>query len=272
MKLNVDGIQFNILLNKTDLNQNKTAVIFLHGFTGCADDWNFIFDKLPSKFFPIAIDLIGHGKTDSPEDQNHYTCSAIVHHLNSITESLGLKNFLIVGYSMGGRAALSFSLKYPHKVIAAVLESATAGIQDISQKKDRVEFDLLLAEKIKKEGVKSFTEFWFNMPLFARIKKLPAFEEIKNKRTANSVTGLSNGLCGFSTGLMPSYWERLSSIHFPVLLISGEFDLKYTGINKSMRTKFPNAQHQIFSKCGHNTHLEKPELFTKFVVDFLNSL
>ena len=272
MKLKVDGIQFNILFNESDLTQKKTAVIFLHGFTGCADDWNFIFDKLPSKFFPVAIDLIGHGNTDSPEDQNHYTCSAIVHQIDSITEQLELNNFVLVGYSMGGRAALSFSLKHPDKVKAAAFESTSAGIQDINLKKDRVEFDLLLAEKIKKEGVESFTDFWFSLQLFAQLKKLPSFHDIKKQRNKNNVIGLSNSLCGFSTGLMPSYWEKLSSIHFPVLLISGEFDLKYTEINKSMNTKFSNAQHQIFQKCGHNAHLEKPELFTKFVVEFLNSL
>ncbi len=272
MKLDVDGVQFNILLDEFDLNENKTAVIFLHGFTGCADDWQFIFKKLPQKYFAVAIDLIGHGETDSPEDQNHYSCNAIVHHIDSITEQLGIKNFVLVGYSMGGRAALSYALKHSTKLIAAVLESSTAGIQDIALKKDRVEFDLLLSEKIKKEGVKAFTDFWFDMPLFVPLKKLPDFEEIKNKRTINNVTGLSNSLCGFSTGLMPSYWERLNQIQFPVLLISGEFDLKYTEINKSIKTKLPNANHKIIPKSGHNTHLQKPELFTKFVVDFLNSL
>lgn len=272
MKLYVDGIQFNILLNETDVSENKTAVIFLHGFTGCAEDWNFISDKLPPKFFPVAIDLIGHGETDSPEDQQHYSCSAIVHHLDSITEQLGIKNFVLVGYSMGGRAALSYSFKHSSKLIAAVLESSTAGIHNITLKKDRVEFDLLLSEKIKRDGIIAFTDFWFDMPLFAPLRKIPTFEEIKNKRNKNNVTGLSNSLCGFSTGLMPSYWERLHQIQFPVLLISGEFDLKYTEINKSMKTKLPHANHEIIAKSGHNTHLQKPELFTKFVVDFLNSL
>lgn len=272
MKLTVDGIRFNVLLRDADLKQNKTAVIFLHGFTGCAGDWQFIFDKLPNKYFPVAIDLIGHGETDSPEDQNHYTCSAIVHHIDSIAGQLGIQNFVLVGYSMGGRAALSYSLKHSQKLIAAVFESSTAGIENIDQKKDRVEFDLLLSEKIKNEGIKSFTDFWFDMPLFAQLRRLPTFEEIKNNRMKNNVTGLSNSLGGFSTGLMTSYWERLNQIQFPVLLISGEFDLKYTEINKSMKTKLPRANHQIIPKSGHNTHLQKPELFTKFVVDFLNSL
>lgn len=272
MKLKVDNIEFNVLLDKTNLNKNKTAIIFLHGFTGSAYDWHFIFDKLPHNFFPAAIDLIGHGETESPEDQSQYMCSAIVHHINSITDQLGINKFIIVGYSMGGRAALSFSLKHPEKIIASILESTTAGIEEMPAKKERVELDLLFADKIRTEGIESFVEFWFDTPLFESLKKLPNYEQEKNKRNQNSVIGLTNTLAAFSTGLMTSYWDRLSALTFPVLLVSGQLDNKYTKINNLMQSKFPNAEHINVPWCGHNVHIEKPELFTKFVIDFLKSL
>lgn len=283
MKLKVDDIQFNLLLDQSAGSlkakfrleadwRNKTPVVFLHGFTGSSSDWQFIINQLPQKFFPIAIDLIGHGATDSPEDQNHYSCSAIVYQINSILSQLNIDKFIIAGYSMGGRAALSFCVKHPQKIIAAILESTTAGIEDITQKKERVELDLLFADKIKKDGVKAFVEFWFDTPLFEPLKKNPQFEQIKNERIKNSVTGLANTLTGFSTGLMNSYWNKLHTLDFPVLLISGELDEKYTKINRAMQSEFPKAQHSTVLQCGHNVHLEKPELFTKLVMNFLNSV
>ncbi len=272
MKLKIDGLEFNLLLNVTALAQNKTPVIFLHGFTGSANDWQFIFDKFPEEYAPIAIDLIGHGKTDSPEDSKYYTCSAIVHQIDSIVTQLNIKKFVIAGYSMGGRAALSYSVKHSDKIIAAIFESATAGIEEVSEKKDRVELDLLIADKIQNDGIESFINFWFDTPLFKSLKQLPNFEQLKSQRVQNSVTGLSNTLLSFSTGLMPSYWNKLGILTFPVLLISGELDEKYTQLNKTMKNKFSNAQHEIITMCGHNVHLEKPELFTKFVVVFLKSL
>lgn len=272
MKLKVDDIQFNIVVNESELNTTKTPVVFLHGFTGSAKDWQFIFNKLQSKYLPIAFDLIGHGETDSPENQKHYTCSAIVYQIDSIISKLGIQKFIIAGYSMGGRAALSYSLKHPDKISAAIFESTTAGITDIHEMKDRVELDLLLSDKIKSEGIKSFTEFWFDMPLFAQLKNLPNFQQILNKRNQNSVVGLSNMLIGFSTGLMPGYWDRLHTLNIPVLLLSGHLDEKYTKLNQSMKLRFPQAKHFIIEECGHNVHLEKPQLFTKFVEDFLNSL
>jgi len=272
MKVDVDGIGFNVLLHDSEYDNHKAPIIFLHGFTGNAADWQFIFHQLPKNYYPVAIDLIGHGGTDSPEDPKHYSCSSIVYQIYTIAQKLGFEKFLITGYSMGGRAALSFTLRHPSKIKALILESATAGIEDICDQKQRVQLDLLLADKIKEQGVESFTEFWFNTPLFQSLKNLTDFEAEKNKRNRNSVVGLTNMLSGFSTGLMPNYWERIHTIEMPVLLISGELDEKYTSINRTMKSLIPNSLHHIVPETGHNTHLENPVLFAKFVADFLNSI
>jgi len=270
MKLNVNGIKFNVILNESDIN-NKIPIVFLHGFTGSANDWLFIFNQLPQNYYPIAIDLIGHGDSDSPEDNSHYTCGAIVYQINSIISQLKIERFVIVGYSMGGRAAISYSVKYPQKIIAAILESTTPGIEDISKKKCRVEHDLLLSDKIKKEGIDWFIDFWLKLPIFNSLKNKFDIDIIKNEKTKNNVTGLSNSLSGFSTGLMNSYWEEIRLLEFPVLLLSGSTDQKFTSINKRMGELFQNAQHKILDGIGHNTHFENPQLFIKFVTEFLKT-
>ncbi|KAF0152206.1 MAG: alpha/beta hydrolase fold protein [Ignavibacteria bacterium] len=272
MKLKLDGIKYNVLCNESKTHANKIPILFLHGFTGCAYDWNFILDKLPHKYFPFAIDLIGHGETDSPENEAEYTCTAIVRHLNLILNHFGFEKTIIAGYSMGGRAAISFSLKNPHKIIAGIFESATAGIEDIQAKKERVEHDFILADKIRDEGVEPFLEFWFSSPMFRSLQNLSAFEELKTRRSQNTITGLANSLSAFSTGLMNSYWQELYKLKFPILLISGEQDEKYTSLNKKMFLKLKDSSHKIIPQAGHNTHLEKPELFTNLVLEFLNKI
>lgn len=272
MQIYVDDIKFNLLLNESNLNTDKTPVIFLHGFTGCAEDWLFIFDKLPEDYYPIAIDLIGHGKSGSPESLNYYSTTAITGQLNRLFIKLGISKFIITGYSMGGRVALSYCCRFPGSILAAILESTTPGIQEFEEKKERVEFDLLLSEKIKIEGVEKFLEYWFSIPLFESLKDIDNFEAIKNQRRKNSVIGLSNILAGFSSGLMPSYWEKLNRIPFPVLLLSGELDEKYSLINSKMSQLIPTVKHEIVPDCGHNVHLENPVLFSKFINRFLTQL
>lgn len=167
MKISVDGINFNLLLDESNLTTDKIPVVFLHGFTGCAEDWLFIFEKLPNNFYPIAIDLIGHGLTDSPANSFYYTTSSIIYQIEVIVNKLSLNRFVIAGYSMGGRAALSYALRSHEKIIGAILESTTAGIENFELKKERVQFDLMLAEKIKSDGIESFINYWFE-PLFIK--------------------------------------------------------------------------------------------------------
>jgi 2-succinyl-6-hydroxy-2,4-cyclohexadiene-1-carboxylate synthase len=271
MKVDVDGINFNVVTKPADYDGTKIPLIFLHGFTGCANDWRFIFDEIPSDYYPVAMDLIGHGKTDSPEDPRHYSCSSIVFQLHTITKFLNFEKIILAGYSMGGRASLSFALRHPSKIKALILESTTPGIEDICDQKQRVEMDLLLADKIKEEGIEKFTDFWFNTPLFKSLTNITNFEAEKNKRNKNSVIGLANSLQGFSTGLMPNYWEKIYSIKIPVLLITGELDIKYTAVAVEMKNRIQGSSHTIIPDVGHNTHIEKPELFTKLVLDFLNT-
>ncbi len=272
MKLNLDGINFNILLDESKISQDKIPILFLHGFTGYSEDWKFIFEYIPPNYLPFAIDLIGHGKTDSPNDSKYYTCTSIVNQINSILNFFNFQKIILAGYSMGGRIALSFTLKNSELVRALILESTTAGIESIEEKKKRVEQDLLLSEFIINEGVEKFIEYWFNTPMFSELKQLENFNHIIKKRKLNNPIGLANSLKSFSTGLMNSYWDKLELINIPVLLITGEKDEKYTTQNFKMNNLMSNSQHKIIPNANHNTHLEKPELFTNFVLEFLNKL
>jgi 2-succinyl-6-hydroxy-2,4-cyclohexadiene-1-carboxylate synthase len=272
MIVKIDDIEFHLLVDEKKLKSDKIPVIFLHGFTGQSEDWQFIFDSLLSEYIPIAIDLIGHGKTSSPVNTRYYTTGAITRQLYRIINELGYKDVVLVGYSMGGRAAISYCVTYSQNILGAVFESSTAGIQNFDQRKERVEFDLLLSERIKIEGVEKFFDYWLSIPLFESLKDAANLDKLKNQRIENSVIGLSNILAGFSTGLMPDFWNRLKDFNFPVFLISGELDEKYTKLNSQMAQLIPGSKHEVIKKCGHNTHLENPELFTKLVNNFLTSV
>lgn len=272
MQLKIDDLKFNLILDQSNLKTKRIPVVFLHGFTGRADDWNFIADKLPSDFYSIAVDMLGHGNSSKPDNIEKYSTTSTLLYIKRIITKLQLSKFILCGYSMGGRAALSYAVKYPKNLYAAIFESTTPGIEDFYQKKERVEFDLLLADKIKLEGVESFIDYWLSTPMFESLKDATNFDELKNKRSKNDVIGLANSLAGFSSGLMPSCWERLHLINCPVLLISGENDLKYTKINKKMNSIIKNSKHIVVEKSGHNVHLEKPDVFSKFVSEFLTTL
>ena len=116
MTIELDSLQFNVLINEEKLKAGKIPLIFLHGFTGSSNDWESIFNKLPGKFLPVAIDLIGHGKSSSPIELDYYSPLAIADQLNNIFIKLDFDKVILCGYSMGGRAALTYAVQFPHKI------------------------------------------------------------------------------------------------------------------------------------------------------------
>ena len=131
-----------------------------------------------------------------------------------------------------------------------------------------------MAASIEREGVPAFIERWERLPLFASQRTLPleCREALHKQRLQNNTTGLAQSLRGVGTGVQPSLYAQMPTLHIPVLLIAGELDTKFTAIAKHMAQALPQSQLQIIPAAGHTVHLEQPELFTSLVGDFTLSV
>ncbi len=273
MRIKVQNLSLNIIGDLSNRG-DKLPVLFLHGFTGRADDWINYFESLTPKIFPFAIDLVGHGQSDKPVDISFYTVPSITNQINEVIEHLGYSRIGLVGYSMGGRIAVSFTAAFPETVKGLVLESTTAGLKTNMERKERVELDNALVSFLEQHSVEEFVDYWLSLPLFRSQQRLP--DSIKNlirsRKRNNAKVGLKNTLRGSGTGAMPSLWESLEYISVPVLLISGGLDTKFTTINAEMSNKLPTCRHAVVDEAGHNVHLEKKDEFIKLVNEFFENI
>lgn len=264
MTVSVRGVNYHIQV----WNENaKESIVLLHGFTGSVNTWEKVSSLLPTSLKIIAIDLIGHGKTDAPLNLFRYTIEEQLYDLEEIFKQLDLHSFILVGYSMGGRVSLSYVSAYPERVKSLVLESASPGLKTEEEKVRRIKSDEALASKIEQNGIKSFVNAWENIALFDSQKKLPKETQlaIRNERLAQREVGLANSLRGMGTGVQKSLWPLLPQITIPVYLLTGELDEKFCFIANEMKEILPNAQHIVFAKVGHAIHVENPEQFATII-------
>ena len=251
-----------------EVNGQGPPIVLLHGFTGSQATWSTFVSKWKDKFQLITIDLPGHGQTVTGTTRTMETCSD---DLRQLFDHLKLAPFHLVGYSMGGRVALSFAMLYPQCVSSLILESASPGLHSEHEQKQRVVNDEKLAQRIETEGITSFVNFWENITLFDSQRKLPNViqQSLRKERLAQSKRGLARSLRGMGSGSQPSWWDKLPELTKPVLLIVGQLDEKFVKINEIMEKSLSRADLSIVKNVGHAIHVEEPEKFGKLVVAFI---
>src|SRR5699024_12662710 len=142
----------------------------------------------------------------------------------------------LVGYSMGGRTALSFALTYPEMVRSLTLESSSPGLATEMERMERVKNDEKLAKKIEQEGVEAFVNYWETIPLFETQRSLPnrVKAAIHKERLGHTAAGLANSLRYMGTGKQPSWWQALSRFEQHVQLMVGRLARNRININQQL--------------------------------------
>jgi long-chain acyl-CoA synthetase len=101
------------------------AIVFVHGYAGCAETWQFQISHFAHEYRVVVPDLRGHGQSDAPYTQ--YTMEELVTDLQTIVEYLDLpETFILVGHSFGGSICVEYANRYPEHLDKLVL-IATAG-------------------------------------------------------------------------------------------------------------------------------------------------
>lgn len=255
-----------------DVEGSGPAVTLLHGFLGSTLSWGSIMRGLSQKYGCVAIDLIGHGQSDSPGDPERYSMTHCVEDVVAVLAELGVDATALIGYSMGGRVALHLATRSGSPVRALVCESANPGIEDPTEREARAQADDELAQKIDEEGLPSFVDWWEELPLFASQARLSQYarSRLRAHRLNTNPLGAAGSLRGMGTGRQPSLWDRLGMVKVPALIVAGADDEKYVGIAREMALAIDGAALSIMEDAGHSVHLEQPDRFLDVVSNFLD--
>lgn len=234
--------------------------VFLHGFMGSYAD----FEKINPQGTCIKINLFGFGK-HAPliEKGEMFHMKHQVDSLAKLFKKLKLKAINLVGYSMGGRLALSLALDHPELIHHLFLEGATAGIDDSLIREQRVAADMVKAQQIRLLGLEQFVKQWEELPMFASQKLLPKTQQkfMHDQRVNHQAMNVINSLRYMGTGSQPNNWPKLPEFKVPVTLIVGAKDTKFQQLAEKMARKIPNSTIVKIADAGHNVHFEKPTQF-----------
>lgn len=103
--------------------RGPTPIIAFHGFGRTGQDFAVFEPALGDRFTLYAFDLPFHGESASPSERasDPFTPEELRDRFTAFADELGVERFVLIGYSLGGRIALSLLETMPQRVSHAVL-------------------------------------------------------------------------------------------------------------------------------------------------------
>lgn len=239
------------------------AVVLIHGFLENTTMWNVIIPELSKRNRVIAIDLLGHGKSD---------CIGYTHSMELFAETLEavlkkvrIRKCVLVGHSLGGYVALAFAEKHPKRVKGLCLMNSTSNEDTADRKLLRTRANKMVHKNFSNLVRMSFTN------LFSEESRIVFKDQMKNALSEAMQTPIQGYIAGQEgMKLRPNRNHVLAENSFKKLIIIGKKDavLDYkTSLEEVEKT---NSKHVVLPQ-GHMSHIENLEKLILILKDFLKS-
>jgi pimeloyl-ACP methyl ester carboxylesterase len=248
---------------------NDVPLVFLNYFSGNLDDWDpKVSDGLAAEYEVILFDNAG---VASSAGQTPGTVAEMTGDALTFCDTLGLKKFNIVGFSLGGMIAQQMALDHPDRVNRIILlgtgprggEGMTFTELSADEQADPEQF-LLGAFFSPSDASQAAGR--------AYLKRLAA-RTTDRDRPVSPKTAEAQLRAIREWGAVPSRdrYASLLKIKQPTLILHGTKDIVVQPINAFILSQhLPNAQLIMYSDSSHGAQYQHADLFLQHAKLFLS--
>jgi pimeloyl-ACP methyl ester carboxylesterase len=241
-------------------------LLLLHG--GEADHHNFdgFAELLNPSLHTIAYDQRDCGESVDHGDQD-YTLKDLAKDAAELIVSLGFDKVHVMGSSAGGLVAQLLALHFPERVDRLIL-NVTAPVNEGVNKSNPGIFEHL-ARLRANEDHRGIAEV-FSTPAYVA-EHPEVIEALRALISARVPPPHKRARRLKAVSTFPSDAD-LSKISHKTLVIAGECDrIVILETSKRLVSQIPNATHKVIPAAGHTALLENKALYSRIVIDFLQS-
>jgi esterase len=242
------------------------ALIILHGLYGSSDNWTTIARKLSDTFTVYLPDQRNHGQSPHSNIHNY---DSMRDDLFELVNDLSIGKFFLAGHSMGGKTAISFSLKWPEMINGLLIADISPFVDenlkltaynrhksilnamlslDLSSITTRREAEKILEGSIHSDKVRGFI-----------LKNLRRTTDDTFTWKINCSALLTN-LEKIMEGIDRKAYMTESITGFPIIFLKGaESDYIPTNDFSDILKVYPGAEFITVQNAGHWIHSERPD-------------
>ena len=231
-------------------------IVFVHGAMMSSAVWRLQIDALADRYRCISVDLPGHGSLDG----HRFTLDDAVGVVVRAIDEEASGRAVLVGLSLGGYTAMLVAGRHPERVRGLVIAGSTREPHGIS----RLGFEIYgwFLRLAPQPAVRAVALAWFRRrygPVVgAAITAGGHFAQGGGK----AVLHLARG----------RFKERLLAYGGPILVINGSLDLVFRVGAGRFLAGVPRVTQHTIARAGHLSNVDRPDVFTKLVEEFIGSL
>lgn len=251
----------------------KPQMVCLHGSAANAHWFDHVASGLIDDYHVLALDQRGHGDSEwdrSAEPEYNYDRYAA--DLHELTEKLDLRDFILVGHSMGGLVSIVYAATYPGRAKAFIMVDSTVnmpadrvavmnavGNREGSSYADQDEF--VAKFKVRPAGSSATPDIVRHLALHSGRR----FEDGRwRSKVDRNVYARRVG-----KALMP-YW---ANIKIPALLMKGDRSNRVSSeIIAGVKALAPQVEVAEVAGCDHHVTLDNPPGFVEVASKYFNKI
>jgi pimeloyl-ACP methyl ester carboxylesterase len=259
MKYQIEGLSIHADVQGTA----EPALVFLHYWGGTSRTWRMVIAELEGQFKTVAHDARGWGQSDKATAG--YKMADLADEVLSLVKALGIKRYVLVGHSMGGKVAQLAVSRRPEGLLGLIL---VAPAQPTPRRNpEEMREGQIHAYDNRENALKAIGS--------GRLTARPPSPDILEQIVEDSLSGSREATMAYP---MESILEDISpeaaKINVPTVLLAGELD-QVDSIERhetEVLAYLPNAEFKMIKGSVHLIPIDEPVQLAKEIASFTTRL
>jgi pimeloyl-ACP methyl ester carboxylesterase len=254
MRINAGQVNLNLV----EQGEGEPALVFLHYWGGSVRTWARVTSLLGGSYRCIAYDQRGWGTSDQPE--SGYELADLAGDLTGLLARLGLRSYVLVGHSMGGKVAMLAASQRPMGLEALVLVAPASPLpQDLPE--EAAEAQRHAYDNAETAG-KAIDLLTFQAPSDA----------VREQLVQDSLRGSPGAKYAWPhSAAYQDISAAVRNISVPTLVLVGDHD-RQDPVKQQREELMPllqKAKLVTLPNCGHLAPVEQPDLLADAIAGWL---
>jgi len=254
MQVAANGVQIHV----EEQGEGEPAIVFLHYWGGSARTWRHVTAGLSSAYRTIATDHRGWGQSEAPP--SGYALGDLADDALGVVRALGLKRYILVGHSMGGKVAQLIASRRPEELAGLVLVAPAPPTPIALPATAR---EMMAGAYVSRDSVEATIDQVLSAgPLSPADREQVIADSLGGAPQAKKAWPASTSLEDIT--------RVVGRIAVPTLVISGERDQvdPPATLQTELIARLSDAVLHVLPGVGHLLPLEAPEALTRLIADF----